>query len=109
MKQVFIIIIASIFIIACNSSIKTNEEKAKELISDFLKRNLNDPESYQSIEYGTIDSLKSVIYYTDVFQHFDKYSKDESKNIQMRISASNRLIELLKSKNQPKGFSLSHF
>lgn len=83
MKQVCIIIIASIFIIACNSSIKINEEKAIELISNFLKRNLNDPESYQSIEYGTIDSLKSVIYYTDVFQHFDKYSKDESKNIQM--------------------------
>ncbi|WP_343539639.1 hypothetical protein [Sphingobacterium thalpophilum] len=109
MKKLMLAITTICFMTFCSSPVgPNNENKAQRLISEYLKRNLNDPESYESIEFSSIDSLKSIIFYTDEYSHYDKYSKDKSNNLQMRLAYSKLLVQLASQPNPPKGFSLTH-
>lgn len=61
MKNFFTTLMLSIFICSCS----TNENKVEDLISDFMFKNLNDFDSYESIE-TKLDSFYTSIY-TDSF------------------------------------------
>lgn len=108
MKILVLAITIICFLTSCSSSGLNNEGKAKKLITEYLKRNLNDPESYESVGFGKIDSLKSVVFYTDEYVHYEKYANDKSKNLQMRLAYSKLLVQLASQPNQPKGFSVMH-
>ncbi len=61
MKNIFTLLTVSIFICSCS----TNESKIEDLISDYMFKNLNDFDSYESIELK-VDSCYTSIY-TDSF------------------------------------------
>ena len=58
-----ILLIASMALI-CSCS-KSNEDKAKELIESKLKLTMNDWSSYESVEYGKLDS--TIYSYNDIY------------------------------------------
>jgi len=39
---------------SCKNS---NEDKAKELISQYIKNNVNDPNSYEAVEFGRLEDV----------------------------------------------------
>lgn len=52
MKQIlFLIAIATTF-----TSCSSNESKAKGLVKEYLQKQLNDPQSYEAVEWGKLDS-----------------------------------------------------
>lgn len=55
------IILKCLFVViafaSCNELPKSNESKAKELITNYFKNNLNDPDSYEPVDFGELDSL----------------------------------------------------
>lgn len=61
MKNIFTILLFGILVCSCSS----NQSKAEDLIKDYMFKNLNDFESYESIE-TKVDSFYTSIY-TDSF------------------------------------------
>jgi hypothetical protein len=51
-KLILLSLITSLFF-ACNTS---DEEKAKNLVKEYLNKNLNDPKSYEEVSWGKLDS-----------------------------------------------------
>ncbi|EKN09451.1 hypothetical protein HMPREF1076_04480 [Parabacteroides goldsteinii CL02T12C30] len=55
-----LIYILSVVIILCSCQ-KSNEDKAKEIVKQHLKENLNDWNSYEPISFSPLDSVFSVM------------------------------------------------
>jgi len=53
-KLVFCVLVSLAFLLACN---KSNEKKAQDMIKSYILENANDPNSYESIEFGNIDTI----------------------------------------------------
>ena len=77
MKKIALICIVVVFA-ACGSPEKT----AQKLVKDYLKENLKDPSSYQSIEFGSLDTLYTSVAadteYTDLV-------KEATENLQKAL------------------------
>lgn len=58
--KVFTMLFAALMLLAGCS--QTPEEKAQELITEELKMRLDDPSSYESVKFGTLDSVMTNIY-----------------------------------------------
>ena len=54
MRWIFIVVLLA----ACSNSTVSNQQKAEASVKEFLKKNLNDPSSYQPGEFGKLDSIK---------------------------------------------------
>ena len=54
MKNIFLTILFALSLISCE---KSNEEKAKEAIRTYLNENLDDMSTYESVKFGTLDTL----------------------------------------------------
>lgn len=59
MRYLFLAI--GVCIVACT---KSPQQMAERSVTDYLKDNVNDPSSYQSISFAAIDSVYSSSYYT---------------------------------------------
>lgn len=53
MKHLICILFATLLFCSCQ---KTNEDKAKDVIQQYLKENLNDWNSYESVKFSALDS-----------------------------------------------------
>src|SRR5690606_37986182 len=71
----FFLIASVLFIISCQ---KSNEDKAKDLIKQYIKENANDPEIYEPVEFETLDSMKTY-YFTD--REYIRLEKERDSNI----------------------------
>lgn len=54
MKKIMFLAVMAMFLLACSS----NQKKAEQSVQTYLEENLNDPKSYESIEFGKLDSIK---------------------------------------------------
>lgn len=106
MIKIAVLAAASILFLGCKS---TDEEKAKSFIQKYIKENANDPDSYEPIEFGELDTfMMSVIFskdYEDVFQDYDA-APDGSRH---KDDAYHELIRLkLEPSLNPKCFVIRH-
>ena len=58
MKYLMFFLLMLLFLTSCQ---KSNEDIAKELIKQSLKENLDDWNSYESVSYGALDSVFSLM------------------------------------------------
>ncbi|SEO56527.1 hypothetical protein SAMN05192574_109107 [Mucilaginibacter gossypiicola] len=65
---------------ACN---KTREQKVKQLVNDYLQKTLNDPHSYESVEFSKIDSNYSIL--TDDPDYNRAKAKKDSIEVQFTL------------------------
>lgn len=54
MKKIILLLVLSVALFSCS---KSPEEQAKSNISEYLKKNMDDPSSYESVEFGKLDTL----------------------------------------------------
>lgn len=54
MKKIILVLALSIVLFSCSKSL---EEQAKSNISEYLKKNMDDPSSYESVQFGKLDTL----------------------------------------------------
>jgi hypothetical protein len=54
MKKIILGLVLSVVLCSCT---KSPEEQAKSNISEYLKKNMDDPSSYESVEFGKLDTL----------------------------------------------------
>ena len=54
MKKIILGLVLSIVLFSCS---KSPEDQAKNNISEYLKKNMDDPSSYESVEFGKLDTL----------------------------------------------------
>lgn len=87
---------------------KSNDQKAKELIMTFLKENTNDPSSYESVEFGNLDSVKSLILANHEYQILSEELKGET-NTELRNYIIEEMNEMLSREDSyGSGFSMEH-
>ena len=56
MKKI-ILAITLLLVVSCT---KSPEDQAKKNITEYLKKNMDDPSSYESVEFGKLDTLHSA-------------------------------------------------
>lgn len=92
MKKYFLLLL-TIFLVSC----KSNEEKAAELIKDYMFNHLVDFESYEPIETTELDSLYYTSYYNPTIRQWaeiiDKYFT-EVEEISERMEEHKRTLEI---------------
>ena len=76
MKRVLHLLFISLFALTFTSC-ENKEKQADKLTEEFMRKNLNDPRSYQLVERGRVDSLFSEFRATDEAQ----YMLDKVKQI----------------------------
>ena len=69
MKKLFFSLILAGMLCACGNS---PEKQAENRIKQYLKENLNDPSSYESISFGTLDSTFSSVYDDPAFKELSE-------------------------------------
>ncbi len=87
MKKILLIAIC-ILISACTFT-KEQKRKAHKLIKDYLNKHLNDAHSYESVEFGKMDTVKSN------FTQSPEYDliEDSLTSVQTKISEANLNLE----------------
>jgi len=82
-----------VILIACNSP--SREEKAKRLIKDHLFKTLHDYKSYESVEFGKMDSLFTYIEDDSLYKYYIKEGyrfldevKDANSNLKIYAGLS---------------------
>lgn len=69
MKNVLLVACSALMICACSTN--TPEKKAQTLIKEHLKATMNDPKSYESVSFGTLDSVFTNVTDEEVYiQHY---------------------------------------
>ncbi len=111
-----------VIVLVLTSCTKSNEDKAKEGVKDYLKTNMNDFKSYEPVEWGAVDSLFLECQETQEYKelndsiafYFDKSNNNTSheewqKYFDLHQKASNKLIVMLKM-YKPKfdGYKIIH-
>ncbi|QQT43347.1 Uncharacterised protein [Sphingobacterium multivorum] len=66
MRKVILLISVLGLLFSCN---KSNEQKAKDLVTEYIKKNANDPDSYESIEWGSLKGDSTNFYKTDEYRY----------------------------------------
>lgn len=84
MKKLLLLFLFAIAIAACTSS---PEKKAQKAIKEYLFKTLNDIDSYEPVEYGTIDSL-----YTDYTMDSLYQKAVELNNVSIKMRDSIKKI-----------------
>ena len=81
-KLIFIAILFGIIATGCTSP----EKKAQNLIKDKLKETLHDWSSYESVKFGTLDSVYTTIWDNDQYvsytEKYIKYAKQLKKSME---------------------------
>lgn len=72
MKKFLVYLTAILFLASCAPS---NDKRAKDLIEAYLKENLNDFASYESMSFSSLDSLFSVFRFHEQHQ-MERYLKE---------------------------------
>ena len=76
MKNILLVLI--VCLVALGSCKESNEDKAKKLIKEYVQKNANDPNSYESVELEKIDTLFSSYWddstYQELFQKQFSYN-----------------------------------
>lgn len=58
-RKTVLLWIVTVVMFACTTqSNLTPQQKAEGSVKDYLNKNLNDPHSYESVQFGTLDSIK---------------------------------------------------
>jgi disulfide oxidoreductase YuzD len=81
MRKLLFFVVLSFICVSCS---KTPEQKAKQAVKDYLQKNLNDAKSYESVEFGKVDS---------VFSSFD----ESKEGVELKLKEdvlSKRVVEL---------------
>lgn len=84
-KLLFILCIIGLF--SCK---ETQEEKAQSLVENYLKENLKDPSSYESVSFGVIDSTFTNVEDEPEFKRLDiaKGLLDKVDEAQLKVKMS---------------------
>lgn len=76
MKSIYFLICFFGLLISCAESEKLPKEQ--ELVSKFIKENAGDPDSYEPISFGKIDSVMNMWFeHPNYLQALDKFSSGE--------------------------------
>lgn len=92
---IFILGIVLVF----SSCTDTPQEKAEKTIKEWMKKNLKDPSSYESISFSELDSITSV----EKLNEYQNLNSKVDKLIQDRNITVNRINEM--NANYPNGYS----
>lgn len=116
MKKLFIPAIAAAILASCANS---PEKQAKQLIEDYITTNANNPDTYESVSFGSLDSTFSSYYASDRFKEldkqadaqgklFDKYMKENKlDSAEIYLNEKQRLTELITS--EAEAYKGEHF
>jgi hypothetical protein len=85
MKKLVLAVSASIILFSCSKSL---DKQAQSNIAEYLKTNMDDPSSYESIEFGKLDTLHSS--FSDTKEGI-KLNMEEDKLKQQSDDLSNKL------------------
>lgn len=77
MKKLLLSLFITLSILSCTSP----KDKAEKLIERYLKETLDDPTSYESVNFSNLDSLFTTPYQTndEYRKYFDLWSENESE------------------------------
>ena len=59
MKQLLLVALIAVTLVSCS---KSPEQKAKDLIKEEMKKSMNDFSSYEPVEYGKLDSVRTTFF-----------------------------------------------
>lgn len=106
MKRIIAVLASVVLLLGC---LKSPEDKAKGLIKEYINKYANDPESYEPIEFGDLDTLASIgIVSPEFIELYEEYnSKDESDSF-VRNEILNDMQAIQESKEYPKGWAMNH-
>ncbi len=104
MKKVILLISVFGLLLSCN---KSNEEKAKALVKEYIVKNANDPDSYESVEWGTLDSTYIVKYTEEFKKNSELMSKARDEYEIARLENLNYTM-LLNKEKYGKGWVIYH-
>ena len=79
MKLYYLLLIASLFIIGCSQS---KNKKSEKLIKEYLSENLNDFNSYDPVEFSSVDSF---------YAPFELYYEMEFNKVSMLLDEAKRM------------------
>lgn len=83
------------FIMGCDT-IVSKESKAKSSIENMIKNNINDPSTYESVEYGTLDSV-NLVEIDPFFLSLKEKAKDQGRNYTEQIQQAYLSLEIAKT------------
>lgn len=97
MKKIVLALSASIILFSCSKSL---EKQAESNITEYLKTNMDDPSSYESVEFGKLDTLHTSFSETAEgikLNTEDDKLKQQSDNLSNRLDLPNLTMSDLKS------------
>ena len=103
-RIIYLAIYALLAVYSCGNP--SNEEKAKTLIKNYIDKHADDPESYEAVAFGSLDSMTSIsmigtgVEYANLQRDFDK-----STDMEKRKSIMAQQQEVLKDR---QGFRITH-
>jgi len=77
-KLTSLIVLCVFFLTSCNTTV-SKEEKAKDLIENLIKKDIDDPSTYEAVEYGTLDSV-SLIEIDPFFLSLREKARDQGRS-----------------------------
>lgn len=80
MKKIILGLVLSVVLYSCT---KSPEEQAKSNISEYLKKNMDDPSSYESVEFGKLDTLHTS--FSESKEGIELETKESKLSDQMEV------------------------
>lgn len=96
----------SSFLLSCK---KSRESKAKELVKQYILKNSNDADSYDPIDFGSLDTFKNSVLFSDYYQEVLEDFHEAQEGSTWKDEAQYELHRLSKdSILNPLSFSMTH-
>ncbi|NGM63557.1 hypothetical protein G5B30_16735 [Sphingobacterium sp. SGG-5] len=104
MKNLLVVSFSFILFVSCHLS---NEDKAKELIKQYIVENANDPESYEPVEFGDLKEEDGMVFWSSEYNYLEKLldvTSDEERKEYLLKSIDNLVEEI----GEGSGYSIVH-
>lgn len=97
-KLTYLSVLCSLFFIltSCGDTLISKETKAQTTIENMINANLNDPSTYESIEYSALDSV-NLVEIDPFFLSLKEKAKDQGRNYTEQIQQAYLSLEIAKT------------
>jgi hypothetical protein len=111
MKRILFLFFAVFALMACSQ--KTPQQKAEAAVKQYLQKNMDDPSSYEPVEFGKLDSAYSTLEddsaYIAMNAEIAGIYPETIADINKKTALQNNLTKYISSyKNKWTGYTITH-
>ncbi|WP_316849627.1 hypothetical protein [Pedobacter agri] len=104
------VILSLVLLFGCKSKQETNQNKAEDLVKEMLQKNLPDEKTYESVEFGDLDSV-NLVEINDAFLSIKNGHLEKGRSYDQAMEMTYTGLKIFNSPlfEDPKyGYKISH-